>query len=263
MKCPQLRKTLRPLAKVQKKVPKPMTEQDVSFGGFPKQASHHERGPFDQTIQAVVSRLERTLSRTHAIVDIERSFKIKRRRIYDLMNVFFAIGCAERSGHDAITWLGMAGIVPCFLKEKKAMMIHNYDLCLTQLFPETDCVSLLSLTRALVLFFPAIGMRILDIRDISAFFSRDGKRYRNTLCKLHQITMILGAMGVIERTGFACEVRIAEQYMDLFEEKSPTEDKRMITIWQLLNRPISSGTDVTHRRNEFREICRSLATGTT
>jgi hypothetical protein len=233
-------------------------ELGESFGGFPKQASHHEKGPFDPTIQAVVYHLERASCPVDAMVDIERCFKIKRRRIYDLMNVFIGLGCAERSGIDAITWVGMSGTLPRLLREKKKAKIANYDLSLRQLFPATDCVSLSSLTRTLLLFFPAIGMKMIDLRDISAFFAHDGKRYSNTLCKLHQIAMILAAMGILERTGFACEVRISEHYMVLLAEESAPEGMSMMAIWALLNRPIASGTGISARRNEFRQICKGF-----
>jgi hypothetical protein len=138
-------------------------------------------------------------------------------------------------------------ILPRLLHEKQTGRINNYQLSLSKLFPRDKCVGLASLTMAFLMLFPAIGTEVLNLHDVSAFFSRDTRRYKITLCKLYQITRILCALKVTERTSNTCEVQIRAPFTLLLEDMT-----NPMAIENLLNRP-STGAEFRQRREEFHQ----------
>jgi hypothetical protein len=52
---------------------------------------------FATKLRGLVSQREQDQTTTHAIPQLCRLYDIKRRRFYDVINVFLAIGCATRT----------------------------------------------------------------------------------------------------------------------------------------------------------------------
>jgi hypothetical protein len=210
-----------------------------------------EKAGFATVIRALVSELERHPGKAHSLIELHQRFYLKRRRLYDVTNIFTVIGCGTRTTTNEMTWHGISRILPRLMAERRTTEIWNAEKTLASLFPNDTCVGLGSLTSALLLLFPATGQAALNLRDVSAFFSHDVQRFKTTLCKLYQITLILGALEVTERTDSPCEVRLRAPYLPLLEE----EPLRPLAIESLLNRPGGTAKTTERRREEFRKIC--------
>jgi hypothetical protein len=109
-------------------------------------------------------------------------------------------------------------------------------------------VSLTSLTRSFLLLYAALKTDTLDIRRASAFFSRHTGRYKSTLCKLYQISLIFNALDIAERTESACEVKILAPFTKLL---GSDDEANPMAIANLLNRAIDRGAHLEGRRQEF------------
>jgi hypothetical protein len=211
---------------------------------------------FTSTIRAIIAELEQRPNSLHSIQFLYQHHQIKRRRLYDVTNILTTIGCASRSGPDFIEWHGVGGVLPWLLREKRDCDISNYRLSLATLFPLANGVGLASLTKSLLLIFPAIGQDVLNLRNVSAFFSRDIQRYKTTLCKLYQITLILGALDITGRTENPCEVRMKPPFTRVLEE-DPKQSP--LTIASLLNGPNPNEEALEARRVEFRKVWEEIA----
>jgi hypothetical protein len=89
---------------------------------------------------------------------------------------------------------------------------------------------------------------VLDLRKASSFFSRGAGRYKTTLSKLYQITLILGALGVTERHCNVCEVRILAPFTQLLCDE---KDARPLSIPSLLNHRSENRRFIEESRAEF------------
>jgi hypothetical protein len=104
---------------------------------------------------------------------------------------------------------------------------------------------------ALILMFPALRTLEINLRELSAFFSRETKRFKTTLCKLYQITLILGALDIMERTAQPCEVTLKAPFTRIILDEDPAQGEEAFAIENLLFRPNLSHEDVAKRREEF------------
>jgi hypothetical protein len=191
--------------------------------------------------------------KTQTMAELHQQFQFKRRRLYDVTNILIILGAAVRSGFEEIRWLGQGAILPCLVRHKQAMDVMNRAIPLWVLFPPDNCVSFATLAMAVLMMFPAVGTERLSLRDISAFFSRDTQRYKTTICKLYQITVILCALGIVQRTESPSEVRLMPPYTCLLAD-DPVGGNPM-SMSRLLSRP-SWGADLMDRRKvEFRDAC--------
>jgi hypothetical protein len=210
----------------------------------------HQNTTFGDSLYDLVNQLEEDSNRLHSIPEFCRKFQVKRRRLYDVMNVFTATGCATRIGNDKFDWHGRASSIPHLKEASNRLDIHNRDKSLSQLFPPDNCVGLPSLTVSFILLFGALHMTILDLREVSCFFSRNTIRYKSTLCKLYQIALILGSLGIVEKTTNACEVRIQSPFgVDLQEP----DNGNPVFLDTLLNRPAKNGDSISRRRIEYQQ----------
>jgi hypothetical protein len=183
----------------------------------------------------MVADLDRDPVRVHDIAQIHQKYQIKRRRFYDVINVFLALGCATRAGIDELEWHGRSRIFKELRAEKARLTVDDYTIPLSRLFPSDASIGLTVLTTSFLLLFSALRIEILDLRKVSAFFSRENGRYKSTLCKLYQIALILGALGLTERTENPCEVKILPPFTQTLI--CPNSDNPL-AIANLLNHPM-------------------------
>jgi hypothetical protein len=134
------------------------------------------------------------------------------------------------------------------------MKILNLEIPLSVLFPQDNCVSFTTLTMALLMMFPAIGTDRLNLKDVSAFFSRDTQRYKTTICKLYQIKLILCGLGILQKTETTSEVKIIQPYTELLMDD--TFNDNPMSLGRLLNRPSWSAWQMNERRIEFKRARR-------
>jgi hypothetical protein len=208
---------------------------------------------FRSAVQGIVAELEQHPGKWRSIPQLYRRHKIKQRRLYDVINIFTAIGCASRSGIDEIAWEGRDRILITLAEHKRSLNLEDDTLTLVSLFPPDGSVGLTSLTLAFLMLFPALRVEIIDLREASSFFSRGTNKYKTALCKLYQITLILRALGLTGRTENVCEIKILPPITRLLEEENP------MAIGRLLNRPITNGHQSEARMLEFKSFSGSNA----
>lgn len=199
------------------------------------------------SVEAIVRELDQHIGAPRSIPQLHKTHQIKRRRLYDVINIFTAIGCATRAGADELVWTGRDRILDTLLEYKRSLGIDNAERKLAELFPPENSVGFASLTVAFLMLFPALGSEVIDLREASAFFSRDTSKYKTILCKLYQITMILGALGVVGHTKNVCEISVLPPLAGIF----PNENRNPIPIGKLLNRPIGPEAEAKGRKAEY------------
>jgi hypothetical protein len=204
---------------------------------------------FGSAIHSIVRDLDSNPNNLHSIPQICRKFPVKRRRLYDVINVLSAIGCASRNGTDEIAWHGRDRCRPKLREEFRKLDVHNPTKSLNDLFPPQRSIGLSALTISFLMVFVAIQVEIVDLREVSCLLSRISKGYKTTLSKLYQIATILGAVGLISRTPNVCEVRLEPPFTELVTEQG---DLAPVAIETLLNRPNAAGDVVERRREEYR-----------
>jgi hypothetical protein len=131
----------------------------------------------------MVTELHNDPCKSHSIQDIHH--RLRCRRLYDLANIFNVIGCATRMNSTEIIWHGTSQILPQLLAEKRRVGVTNFHISLIELFPPENCVGFASLAMALLLMFPAMGTLVINLRQLSTFFSIDQQRFKTTLCKFY------------------------------------------------------------------------------
>jgi hypothetical protein len=203
---------------------------------------------FRNAVHSIVQSLDSVPSGIHSILGFHHRYQIKRRRLYDVVNVFAAIGCAVRINGEEIGWHGRDSIFPELVRLKTAASIDDSHLSLAELFPADNCVSLSSLTVSFILLYAALRIEVIDLRRASSFFSRSGGRYKTTLCKLYQIVLILSGVSVTERHSNVCEIKILPPFTQLlYDEK----EARPLSIPSLLNHSNDNPRFIEERRAEF------------
>jgi hypothetical protein len=204
---------------------------------------------FRDAVSSVVNELDEHIGESYSILRLHTRHQLKARRLYDVMNVFSAIGCARRLNGEEIVWVGRDEIIAKLQQEKKALCVSNADVGMSRLFPPEHSVGLTSLTIAFLMLFPALGTREIDLREASSFFARTTKKYKTVLCKLYQIAVILGAIGLTNKTQNMCEIRILPPLEPLL-----TNDESPISIGKLLNRPTDGAGQYKSRRDEYKSF---------
>jgi hypothetical protein len=164
------------------------------------------------------------------------------------MNVFTAVGCSARFGSEEISWFGRNRILPTLLRAKTTAGIDNPQLTLLELFSTDSCVSLCSLTVSFLLLYSALRQEVLDLRNVSSFFSRDVARYKTTLCKLYQIVLILSTLDITIRHCNVCEIKLLPPFTKLLREN---QEVRPLSIQSLLNQDVMTEKCIQKRRTEF------------
>jgi hypothetical protein len=228
-----------------------------SFLGLSMTAPTHHSHQSSQTIKfsnaiRLVSRdLEADSQKLHSIPALYRKYEIKQRRLYDVINVWAAIGCAAREGFEDLRWLGRDKIAAALLTAKEQFGIDNPRNSLAALFSTENCVGLAPLTTRLLMLYAALQVDVLDLRQVSSFFSRGTQRYKTTLCKLYQIGVILEAMGVTSKTENACEIQLMAPFNTALRE---CDEKNPMAIANLLNRGNQNASEIEVRRREYYAI---------
>jgi hypothetical protein len=210
-----------------------------------------------QSIAALIQFLDLHSHQPLAVNALASRFDVTTRRLYDFINVISAIGACRKSGLDQVIWLGKNQI-PSFLQNVcQSRDIDNSQRTLCDLFPVSSCIGISNLTISFLLMFRALRTDHLDLRFVAHLFSRDTRRYKSTLCKLYQISYILGAAGISNRTSQACDVVLLQPDLD-FSVLPPDkpEESGPLQIAALLNhRGRDADTEfVSHRRRELQSL---------
>jgi hypothetical protein len=195
-------------------------------------------------ISSLIDELEASDPDSLSITDLSRRFAIKLRRLYDILNVFTALGCCRKSPNGGLTWTGRRHVTS-FLREMRQLRgIDEPGKSLTELFPVALCVGMANLAANFLLLFSALRTDSLNLKGVCLLFTRGTAKYRSTLCKLYQIAFVLGAAQITTRTSHVCEVVLLRDYIDF--ELAPNT---VATLPERLNNPLN--LSVLRRRTEL------------
>ena len=185
-------------------------------------------------IQNLVRYLDNSQTPTFGIASLSRQFKIKRRRLYDILNVFEAIGFCHKTDLDKLEWKGRDNLESAIRAISADPMIYNPSSKLADIFPCPCSVGVSSLAICFLKMFFALSTNRIDLRPVSQFLSRDTMRYRTTLCKMYQIAYILTAIDVTSRTTQVCVVALNSPYSDAIQEPAPPDPTSLLLLlnWQ-------------------------------
>jgi hypothetical protein len=185
--------------------------------GFPMLSSAEQReispsSELRSSIQLLLRAMEGSDGKEHRISMLSQISGIKRRRIYDILNVLESIGCCKRTDLDQLEWLGLERAESVISGLASAFLTTFSGLALESVFPCPCSVGTSDLTISFLKLFFGTGATTIDLRVASQFFSRGTPRYKTTLCKLYQITYMLSAIDVTRKTGNVCEVQLSPTY---------------------------------------------------
>lgn len=210
---------------------------------------------FRDGIQRLITRAEGSHFKMYSITMLCKEFSFQRRRLYDVVNVLESIGCCTKKGVDSLEWVGLANVVPTFIKLQQILRVNDPNLSLRDIFPSERCVTITHLTLSFVMMFFALRMESVDMKQMATFMSRNNGRYKTTLCKLYQISHILEASGIIAKSSIPGEMRIRKPYFELSGFVAQPRQQRklsIISIDSLLNRHLDDFEKVIElRQNEF------------
>jgi hypothetical protein len=209
-----------------------------------------------EQITLLISELDSHMQQPVAISLLSTRFMIKTRRLYDIINIFSALGCCRRSGLAHLIWMGRAQI-PAFVSELRRLRdVDNAERMLCDLFPVSDCVGMSNLTSCFLLVFHALRTNQLDLRLVAQLFSWKTRRYKSALCKLYQIVFVLCAAGICSRTSQACEVVLLDGYIDfpVVPAERSADLGGPLGIDSLLNRKKADADFILRRRKELHNL---------
>lgn len=213
------------------------------------------------SIQMLIQELESHPRQTFAITILSQKYMIKRRRLYDVINVFSSIGCCRKSSLDHLIWNGTGMFSTVLSQMKRSRGIDDKTKTLSDLFPVASCIGISNLTVCFLLLFSALKTNHLDLRFVGQLFSRETSRYKTTLCKLYQISYILSSIQITNRTSTVCEVVLLPPYIidDILPDEPDNKANHSIipiSIDALLNNHIKINPEnqyIYDRRHELKD----------
>ena len=213
---------------------------------FKQRLKTNKVSTLSDSIQLLCSALENELGIQNSITKLSQRFNIKRRRLYDIINVMISTGICEKGEFDCIIWRGKNQIYLTLKKLFQERHISDQTKTIDDLFPVDICVGVPNLTINFLLIYFALETQCLDIRIIATLFSRGTTRMKTTLSKLYQISYILCSIGITKRNTQVCEVILDTQLYESVlnsnhTETNQTSEKQSVadplSLDFLLNRP--------------------------
>lgn len=183
------------------------------------------------------------------------TFNFQRRRFYDVMNVFEAIGCCQKISVDSVMWMGFSNIRNSLMKLAINSGVFDVNKKIDDIIPNESCISIIKLTQHFVLLFLALNTNRVEIKQAALFLSRVNNRLKTTLCKLYQIAHILETSGIIEKSVVPGEVKIKDQFFIEITQDS-CQGAGSLSIESLLNK--KEGTACSQHINKRREAYKSV-----
>jgi hypothetical protein len=210
-----------------------------------------EKGSFRASVIAFVSQAEAQglPSNAFTITQLVDDFSLQRRRIYDVLNVFEAIGCTKKSSSDTFTWLGLNNIRPTMDLLQESSGAASADMPMVRIIPTEVSISMGQLTISFLLCFLSLHVTVLDIKEVGYFISRDNNRFKRTLCKLYQIIQILETIGIVKRGEKCGEISIEDRFFHIVPIHFHTpDDLCAFSLASLLNRPVQDSERILRQR---------------
>ena len=204
---------------------------------------------FSDMISSFVSFAESNGKSNYTISNLCERFGFQRRRLYDVINVLETIGLCEKTSVDTISWVGMAYIP---IKMQKLAENHHMTMFENSLNQPNSPISIGELTKSFLMCYLYLKKRSIDIKNVGRMLSHANGRYKTTLCKLYQITHILEAAGIIEKSVIPGEMILTTSIftnskkrtdlpIPLLKEQTRIDKiNNPLSINFLLNRPVNA-----------------------
>jgi hypothetical protein len=208
------------------------------------------------SVQLCIQEMNQRPGESMKFSDASARFGIKMRRLYDIVNIFSAAGCCQKSGLEGLIWIGLDKIRAHVGTLAAARQIDNPRLSLIELFPVSGSVGIAKLTGDYLLLYRALRTSHLDLRMAATLFARGTGIFRSTLCKLYQITYALCSAGIATRTALTCDVALIKEYM-AFQVVPVGKSARAdpADLESMLNHREDPTLDYIHRRRQdFRQL---------
>ena len=174
-----------------------------------------------------------------------------KRRFYDVVNVLDVIGVVRKLDSESFKWIGFHGLKDRIYEIAKNRGVFDMKKTLSEIIPSNDSISISKFTEYFLVCFMALDQKYLDIKEISAFLSRNNDRGKTSLCKLYQIAQIFDAIGIITKTERTSEICLNDEYF-FSPRHNPKEKVMEPDLFQLLSRPVNHGyiaADPIYKRN--------------
>ncbi|EAY03027.1 hypothetical protein TVAG_143270 [Trichomonas vaginalis G3] len=88
--------------------------------------------------------------------------------------------------------------------------------------------------------------------------SRGKNVLKTILCKLYQISFILSAAEILEKTSVPCEIRLCDKYFNFLTNSTNDFDRYSISS-MLVQAPKTDELYIELRRKEFEKYCKYIA----
>ena len=173
-------------------------------------SKHKTAENFASSIKTFIKEVDSRKNITLSMICLCNEFHFQRRRLYDVINVLEALDFCKKTGVDEMVWYGKESFKRFILDMKQS---RNFD---TDSFEQ--CISIGSLTIRFIKLFFIFGLQKLNIKDIGKYLSKDNGRMKTTVCKLYQISHILEAAGVVEKTVLPGEIKLVDEFYFVDEQ---------------------------------------------
>ena len=197
----------------------------------------------------------------------------KKRRFYDVINVFETLGICCKLSSNLIEWKGIDYAYQSIEQIALEHGVFNADSSLGDIVENDDSIAISTLTECLINCFLALQKQNLDIKEISNFIARNTGREKTVLCKLYQIVQILQVLGIITKTDIRSQFRMNDKYFSIIykfpkhvidaphivdtehdDAKTRNDDLGPMELWRLLNRqPDFDKTPSKHLEDRYKE----------
>lgn len=178
---------------------------------------------FASSIKKFVNYVSATPNTTLSLIHLCKEFHFQRRRFYDVINVLEALEVCRKTGVDEMIWYGKSHFKKLIDEIRGNGQVIDRDI--------DQCISISGLTTRFIRAFFYFKSQTINIKEIGSFLSRENGRTKTTTCKLYQISHILEAAGIVEKTVLPGEIKLIDEYY------LPEQTKVPFTIAQLLNAP--------------------------
>lgn len=204
-----------------------------------------------------MDKVEKEKTNVFKLSKICEEFNFQRRRFYDVINVFEVIGCCQHDTVDTITWLGKDNIMKTLQHLAISHGVMNPQVKLKEIIPKEKCDTIGKITQLYIMLFVAMRRQTLNIRHIAIYIARGKNVLKTILCKLYQISFILTAASIIEKTDTPSEIRMCDAYYDYIIQNGERFCK--YSVDSLLVKPqIGNEPYIDSRRKEFEKYCKYM-----
>jgi hypothetical protein len=200
-------------------------------------------------LREIVQRLELGNHPLFSIDDLSRFYRIKRRGLYDLINICSGFGICRRAANGSIEWIGLRNSSNAVGAIRRQATDESTKGDLFARFDYSVDSSLSRISVAVIRLFFCLGAKTLDLRKVAKLFSQGKAKYKTMLRKLYTAASGLELSGLVRRTAVVSEIRLNSPI-----QSQPTSSQ--LCVSSILNTPeeLATTIEAERLRREFEAI---------